>query len=125
MAAWAAAHPPPSQASGNKTAPVKLPASSSEPAAKQLKKLSVGEQADRRTRYSSTRYNANHTFTTTSSIHPIHYRVHNGAWEPIDHNLVSSKEKGYAFQDGANSFQTLFRDHLTDDFLRWMVDASQ
>src|SRR5215472_13801922 len=121
--AWAAAHPAPGQTSPRKTAPVKLPTSSGEPAAKQPKKLTVAEQPDRRTRYSSTRYNADHTFTTMASIHPINYRVRNSGWEPIDNNLVSSKEKRYAFQDGANSFQTLFKDQLTDDFLRWMVDG--
>jgi len=120
--AWAAAHPL-TRASGRTTAPVKLPPSSGEPAATQPKKLTLGEQPDRRTRYSSTRYNADHTFTTTSSIHPLNYRVRNGGWEAIDNNLVSSKEKGYAFQDGANSFQTLFKDQLTDDYLRWMVDG--
>src|SRR5215831_14507690 len=76
FAAWAAANPinPPSRG----PAPVKPPASSGEPAAKQPKKLTVGEQADRRTRFSSTRYNADHTFTTTTSIHPLNYKVRNG-----------------------------------------------
>lgn len=123
FAAWAAAHPPASQASGHNTVPVKLPASSGEPAAKQPKKLTVGEQPDRRTRYSSTRYNADHTFTTTTSIHPINYRVRNGGWEPIDNSLTSSKEKGYAYQNRANSWQTIFKDQLGDEYLRWMVDG--
>src|SRR5262252_10802044 len=121
--AWAASHPPPSQASGPKTAPVKLPTSSGEPAAKQPKKLSMGEQPERRTRYSSTRYDANHTFTTTTSTHPLNYRVRNGGWEVIDSTLVSTKEKGYAYQNRANSWQTLFKDQLGDEYLRWMVDG--
>jgi RHS repeat-associated protein len=121
FAAWAAANPinPPSRG----PAPVKLPASSGEPAAKQPKKLTVGEQADRRTRFSTTRYNADHTFTTTTSIHPLNYKVRNGGFAPIDNTLVTGKEKGYAFQDGANSFSTLFKDQLGDDYLRWMVDG--
>src|SRR5215469_15829797 len=86
-------------------APVKLPPSSGEPAPKQPERLSVGEQPDRRSRYSSTRYNADHTFTTTISAHPANYQVRNGGWEPIDNALVSSREKGYAYQNGANSFQ--------------------
>jgi len=121
--AWAAAHPPPSQASGPKSAPVKLPTSSGEPAATQPKKLTVGEQADRRTRYSTTRYNPDHTFTTTISSHPVNYRARNGGWEPIDSTLVSAKEKGYAYQNRANSWQTLFKDQLGDEYLRWMVDG--
>jgi RHS repeat-associated protein len=123
FAAWAAAHPLPGQASGRNAAPVKLPASSGEPAAKQPKKLSVGEQADRRTRYSSTRYNADHTFTTTISGHPVNYRVRNGGWEAIDSTLVSTKEKGYTYQNRANSFQTLFKDQLGDDYLGLMIDG--
>src|SRR5262245_40199264 len=108
---------------GHTAAPVKLPPSSGEPAPEQPKKLSVGEQPDRRTRYSSTRYNADHTFTTTTSIHPVNYRVRNGGWQPIDNTLVSSGEKGYAYQNGANSFQAQFKSQLGDDYLRWVVDG--
>ena len=118
-----AAPRPPTQAGARTTAPVKLPPSSGEPAAKQPKKLTVGEQPDRRTRHSSTRYNADHTFTTTISIHPVNYWVRNGGWEAIDSTLVSTKEKGYAYQNRANSWQTLFKDQLGDDYLRWMVDG--
>src|SRR5215471_15034851 len=122
FAASAAAHPP-GQANLRTPAPVKLPPSSGEPAAKQPKKLSIGEQPERRTRYSSTRYDANHTFTTTTSTQPVNYRVRNGGWEPIDSTLVSTKEKGYAYQNRANSWQTLFKDQLGDEYLRWMVDG--
>src|SRR5207302_11447676 len=59
-------------------APVKLPASSGEPAARQPKQPVVGEQPERRTRFSSTRYNADHTFTTTTSVHPLNYRSPGG-----------------------------------------------
>src|SRR5262249_44485067 len=122
--AWAAAHlPPPSQSSRGKAAPVKLPPLSGEPAATQPKKLTVGEQTDRRSRFSSTRYNADHTFTTTISSHPVNYRVRNGGWQPIDGALVSSNQKGYAYQNRANAFQTLFKDQLGDDYLGLMVDG--
>src|SRR5215469_4949265 len=104
-------------------APVKLPPASGEPAAKQPRKLPVGEQPDRRTRFSSTRFNADHTFTTTTSVHPVNYRVANGGWQPIDNSLGTSRQKGYAYQNGANSFQAQFKSQLGDDYLRWVVDG--
>jgi hypothetical protein len=119
---YAAANPV-RPAASRSTAPVKLPLASGEPAPKQPKKLPAGEQPDLRTRFSSTRYNADHTFTTTTSVHPVNYRVANGGWQPIDNSLVASRQKGYAYQNGANSFQTQFKSQLGDDYLRWVVDG--
>jgi RHS repeat-associated protein len=102
-------------------APVKLPASSGEPAPMQPKRLQVGEQPSLRTQHSATRYNADHTLTTTTSIDPVNYRARNGSWQPIDNALVSGKQKGYAYQNGANSFQTLFKSQLGDDYLSLVV----
>ena len=108
---------------GHATAPVKLPASSGEPASRQPKKLSVGEQPDLRTRYSSTRYNADHSFTTSTSVHPVNYRATNGGWQPVDSTLIASNQGGYAWQNRANSFQAQFKGQLGDDYLRWVVDG--
>src|SRR5215469_7342157 len=98
-------------------APVKLPPSSGEPATTQPKRPSVGEQPDRRTRFSSTRYNADHTFTTSTSLHPVNYRAANGVLQPIDSTLVSSSQSGYAYQNRANNFQAQFKSQLGDDYL--------
>jgi TGF-beta propeptide len=107
---------------GHSTAPVKLPASSGEPASKQPRKLPVGEQPDLRTRFSSTRYNADHSFTTSTSIHPVNYRTA-GGWQPIDNTLGSTRQSGYAYQNRANSFQAQFKSQMGDAYLRWVVDG--
>src|SRR6266699_2823142 len=108
---------------GHAAAPVKLPPSSGEPAPEQPKRLSVGEQPDLRTRFSSTRYNADHTFTTSTSVHPVNSRVPKGGWQPIDNTLVSSPEGEYACQNRANSFQAQFKSQLGNDYLRWVEDG--
>jgi RHS repeat-associated protein len=108
---------------GPATAAVKLPPSSGEPASRQPRKRPVGEQPDLGTRFSSTRYNADHSFTTSTSVHPLNYRAANGAWQPIDNTLIASKQIGYAYQNGANSFQAQFKSQLGDDYLRWVVDG--
>jgi hypothetical protein len=102
-------------------APVKLPPVSGEPAAKQPKKLAVGEQPDRRTRFSSTRFNADHTLTTTASIEPINYRARDGGWRPIDNTLVPTRQKGYAYQNAANAYQALFKSQLGDDYFGLVI----
>jgi hypothetical protein len=104
-------------------APVKLPPSSGEPVTRQPNRPSVGEQPDRRTRYSTTRYNADHSFTTSTSVHPVNYRMASGGWQPIDNTLVPSRTGGYAYQNGANSFQAQFESQLGDDYLRWLQDG--
>ena len=108
---------------GHAAAPVKLPPSSGEPAAKQPPHLTVGEQPDRRTRTSTTRYNADHTFTTTVYDSPINYRDRLGHWQQIDSTLGSTSVKAYSYQNRANSFQAQFKQTLGDDYFRLVTDG--
>jgi RHS repeat-associated protein len=99
------------------------PRQSSPPAPTQPKPLRVGEQPDRRTRTSVTRFNADHTFTTTAYAHSVNYREPRGEWRPIDSTLVPTQERGYAYENRANSFRTYFKQTLADDYLRLVVDG--
>ncbi len=59
--------------------------------------LKVGEQTQMRTRYSTTTYNADHTFSTRVSGHPITYRDKTGHWQLIDSTLTATSVRGYAY----------------------------
>jgi len=99
------------------------PKQSSPPHATQPKPLKVGELPDRRTRTSVTHFNADHTFTTTAYGHSVNYREPHGGWQPIDSTLVSTKEKGYAYENHADSFRTYFKQTLGDDYVRLVLDG--
>jgi RHS repeat-associated protein len=78
-----------------------------------------GEIVDRRTRTSSTQRNADGTLTTTTFGGSLHYRDESGLWRPISTDLVPSRDVGFAYGNGANSFGVLFKDGLDADFLRF------
>jgi RHS repeat-associated protein len=104
-------HPGPST-----SAPVKLPPSSGEPAPNQPRGRSAGEQADLRTRFSSTVYNPDHTFTTTAFPHPVNYRDTSGKWQPIAR--PAGPASGYAWAGPSGSFKASLKDHLDGAYLR-------
>ena len=99
------------------------PGQSTSAQASQPKPPPVGELADRRTPTSVTRYNADHTYTTTSYGGSVNYRQAQGGWAPIDSNLVPTGEKGYAYENRANRFRTYFKQTLGDDYLRLVLDG--
>jgi hypothetical protein len=114
---------------GPLSAPVRTAdAASSAPASKHAQApahpvLQVGEQPRMRTRYSTTTYNADHTFSTRISGRPVNYRDRLGNWQPIDSTLGASQVPGYAYQNRANSFQALFKKTLADGYLRLVTDG--
>src|SRR5215831_8306651 len=86
--------------------------------------LRVGEQADRRTGTSVTRFNADHTFTTTVYAAPVNYLDSHGRWQPIDSTLGPSTAKGYAYQNRANAFTVRFKDTLGPDHLQLVTGGA-
>jgi hypothetical protein len=71
-----------------------------------------------RTRTSQTFREPDGTFRTLLSSGPINYRDATGSWQPIRSRLVASGEPGYAWQNEANGFDTVFRQQLGADYLR-------
>jgi RHS repeat-associated protein len=85
--------------------------------------LPVGELSAKRTRTSTTQYNANHTFTTTVYDSSVNYLDRQGRWQRIDSTLGSTSARGYAYQNRANNFQTQFKQTLGDDAFRLVTDG--
>jgi hypothetical protein len=76
-----------------------------------------------RTRTSQTFREPNGTFRTVVSSGPMHFRDATRSWQPIRSRLVGSGEPGYAWQNEANGFRTLFRRQLGADFLRLEING--
>lgn len=76
----------------------------------------LGELPERRTRTSTTRRNADGSFTTTVHSGPVNYRAANGSMQPIDTKLHPTDQDGYAWRSGANAFQARFKDALQSGF---------
>jgi RHS repeat-associated protein len=78
------------------------------------------ELIQRRTETSKTFDNHDGTYTRVLYSGPVHYRdAHQ--WRPISSEIVAADESGYAWRNEANSFQTLFKSTMADDFLRFRV----
>jgi RHS repeat-associated protein len=73
-----------------------------------------------RTRTSRTYRNGNGSLTTTLYSGSVNYRQAGRGWRSISSRLVPARRAGYAWKNGANSFQTFFRERLADDdYLRF------
>jgi hypothetical protein len=73
-----------------------------------------------RTRTSRTYRNGNGSLTTTLYSGSVNYRQAGRGWRSISSRLVPARRAGYAWKNGANSFQTFFRKRLADDdYLRF------
>ncbi len=71
-----------------------------------------------RTESSKTFRNDDGTFTTRVFSGPVHFRD-DGAWKPIDTDLVAADSPGYAYRNAAAAFRALFKDELGEGFLRF------
>jgi RHS repeat-associated protein len=81
----------------------------------------VGELPERRTATSTTRRNADKSFTTTLYGEPVNFRAPDGSWQPIDATLHPINEGGYAWRSGANAFEARFKDAVETGFSEFRV----
>ena len=78
------------------------------PVAKATPPLKVGEQPNRRTRTSTTKYDGGNSFTTSLYQSPVNYKDAKGNWQPISDQLVADATAGYSYRNQANSFAARF-----------------
>ncbi|MEJ7567739.1 MAG: DNRLRE domain-containing protein [Gaiellaceae bacterium] len=79
------------------------------------------EVPSKRTATTRTFKNTNGLFKTEAFAGAINFRDEQGAWQPIESELVASTDSGYAFENKANSFKVRFKSELADGFLRFDV----
>ena len=81
------------------------------------------ELIQQRTETSKTFDNHDGTYTRTLFSGPVHFRDGQRRWQPISSEIVDADEPGYAWRNEANSFQTLFKPAMADEFLRFLIDG--
>jgi RHS repeat-associated protein len=79
------------------------------------------ELPERRTQKSVTYLNSDGSFTTSLYAQPVNYRDRQGHWQPINSKLVPAEKPGYAYRNGANSFEALFKGKTGPGYLRLEV----
>ncbi|MEJ7567752.1 MAG: DNRLRE domain-containing protein [Gaiellaceae bacterium] len=83
------------------------------------------EIATKRTATSRTFVNAEGIFKTEAFEGAVNYKDIDNRWQPIDSELISSTEPGFAFENKANAFKVRFRQELSEDFLSFDVRGSR
>jgi RHS repeat-associated protein len=79
------------------------------------------ELAKFRTRTSRTYRNGNGTLTTSLYSGSVNYRKQGGGWARISSHIVRARDRGFAWKNEANAFQTLFRTRVDGEYLRFGV----
>ncbi len=77
----------------------------------------VGELPERSTATSTTRRNADGSYTTTISNGPVNYRASDGSMHAIDSSLYPIHDDGYGWRSGANVFQARLKSAAGGDLV--------
>ena len=100
---------------------IPLPAAAAEDgdaAEEPLRPTEPGEVPELRTRTSRTVRLDDGRLRSSLFTAPVNYQGDDGRWRPVSTKLVDSTRPGYASQSEAGSTTALFKDRLTDGFVR-------